>query len=115
MGASSSLDRVEPYYNLSAKAYEHPADRAATAALRALPGLDALVRRLIEWRYERGLRQSFLGTSLKVSDQQCPELWASHSAASRILDLPDVCDLYVRTPVRGIAQTIGSKKPMIVL
>jgi hypothetical protein len=74
----SSLDRVLPYYNLSAKAYEHPADRAATAALKALPGLDTLVRRLIEWRYERALRQSFLGTSLKVSEQQCPELWASH-------------------------------------
>jgi Zn-dependent protease with chaperone function len=115
MGTGSSLDRVEPYYNLSAKAYEHPADRAATAALKALPGLDALVRRLIEWRYERALRQSFLGTSMKVSEQQIPELWTSHSAASRILDLPEVCDLYVTTPVRGIAQTIGSKKPMIVL
>src|ERR1700722_502266 len=115
MGTGSSLDLVEPYFNLSAKAYEHPADRAATAALKALPGLDALVRRLIEWRYERALRQSFLGTSMKVSEQQIPELWTSHAAASRILDLPEVCDLYVTTPVRGIAQTIGSKKPMIVL
>jgi Zn-dependent protease with chaperone function len=77
--------------------------------------LDTLVRRLIEWRYERALRQFYLGTSLKVSDQQCPELWASHSAACRILDLPEVYDLYVTTPVRGIAQAIGSKKPMIVL
>ena len=55
----SALDSVEPYYNLSAKAYEHPADRAATAALKAVPGLDTLVRRLIEWRYERALRQFY--------------------------------------------------------
>jgi Zn-dependent protease with chaperone function len=113
--AGTALDSVEPYYNLSPKAYEHPADRAATAALKAVPGLDGLVRRLIEWRYERALRQFYLGTSLKVSEQQCPELWTSHSAACRILDLPDVCDLYLTTPVRGIAVTIGSKKPMIVL
>jgi Zn-dependent protease with chaperone function len=113
--AGTALDNVEPYYNLSPKAYEHPADRAATAALKAVPGLDGLVRRLIEWRYERALRQFYLGTSLKVSEQQCPELWTSHSAACRILDLPDVCDLYLTTPVRGIAVTIGSKKPMIVL
>jgi Zn-dependent protease with chaperone function len=113
--AGTSLDTVEPYSNLSPKAYEHPADRAATAALKAVPGLDGLVRRLIEWRYERALRQFYLGTSLKVSEQQCPELWTSHSAASRILDLPEVCDLYLTTPVRGIAVTIGSKKPMIVL
>ncbi len=54
---------VEPYYNLSSKAYEHPADRAATAALKAIPMLDSLVRRLLEWRYERATRQYFLGTT----------------------------------------------------
>jgi Zn-dependent protease with chaperone function len=110
-----SLDHVEPYTNISPKAYEHPADRAATAALKAIPMLDTLVRRLIEWRYERALRQFYLGTSLKVSEQQCPELWASHTAASRILDLPEVHDLYLTTPVLGTAQAIGSKRPMIVV
>jgi Zn-dependent protease with chaperone function len=111
----TSLDGIEPYYNLSAKAYEHPADRAATAALQAIPMLDVLVRRLIELRYERALRQAYLGRSLKVSEQQCPDLWASHSAACRILDLPEIYELYLTTPVRGVAKAIGSKKPMIVL
>ena len=36
--------------------------------------LDTVVRKLIEWRYERALRQFYLGTSVKVSDQQLPEL-----------------------------------------
>ncbi|MDE3131395.1 MAG: hypothetical protein KGL16_09605, partial [Acidobacteriota bacterium] len=67
-----SLDSVEPYTNISPKAYEHPADRAATAALKAVPMLDTLVRKLIEWRYERALRQFYLGTSLKVSEDQRP-------------------------------------------
>jgi Zn-dependent protease with chaperone function len=110
-----SLDNVEPYLNISPKAYEHPADRAATAAMKAIPMLDTLVRRLIEWRYERALRQFFLGNSLKISEQQCSELWTSHLAATRILDLPEVYDLYVTTPVPGSAATIGSKKPMIVV
>jgi Zn-dependent protease with chaperone function len=112
---SVSLDSVEPYFNISSKAYEHPADRAATAALKAVPMLDTLVRRLIEWRYERALRQFYLGTSLQVSEQQCRELWTSHTAACRILDLPEVYDLYLTTPVPGLAMTIGSKKPMIVI
>ncbi|HET9094307.1 MAG TPA: M48 family metallopeptidase [Solirubrobacteraceae bacterium] len=111
----ASLEHVEPYTNLSPKAYEHPADRAATAALKAVPMLDTLVRRLIEWRYERALRQFYLGTSLKVSERQCAEVWASHAAASRILDLPEVYDLYLTTPVIGTAMTIGSKRPMIVI
>lgn len=110
-----SLDNVEPYSNISPKAYEHPADRAATAALKAVPMLDTVVRRLIEWRYERALRQFFLGNSLKVSDAQCADLWVSHTAACRILDLPQIHELYVTTPVAGTAVVIGSKQPMIVL
>ncbi len=108
-------DSVEPYPNISSKAYEHPADRAATAALKAIPMLDPLVRKLIEWRYERAMRQFFLGTSVKVSERQLPELWASHTAVCRILDLEEVYDLYVTTPVLGGGATIGSEKPMIVL
>ncbi len=108
-------DSVEPYPNISSKAYEHPADRAATAALKAIPMLDPLVRKLIEWRYERAMRQFFLGTSLKVSERQLSELWASHTAVCRILDLPEVYDLYVTTPVLGGGATIGSEKPMIVI
>jgi len=36
---------------LSPKAYEHPADRAATAALKSIPMLDQVVRKLIEFGY----------------------------------------------------------------
>jgi hypothetical protein len=38
---------------ISPKAYEHPADRAATAALKAIPMLDVATRRLIEYRCAR--------------------------------------------------------------
>jgi len=107
-------DRIEPYTNISSKAYEHPADRAATAALKAIPMLDTVVRKLIEWRYERALRQFYLGNSVRVSEQQLPELWAAHLQACRVLDMPEVYELYVTAPVAGGAQAIGSGKPMIV-
>jgi Zn-dependent protease with chaperone function len=108
-------DSVEPYENISSKAYEHPADRAATAALKAIPMLDTVVRKLIEWRYERALRQFYLGNSVKVGEHQLPELWASHTGVCRILDMPEVYDLYVTSSVPGGAQAIGSGKPMIVI
>ncbi len=112
---SEALDNIEPYTGISSKAYEHPADRAATAALKSIPMLETLVRKLIEWRYERALRQFYLGTSLKVSERQLPDLWASHNAACRIMDMPEVYDLYVTTPVLGIAQAVGTTHPMIVI
>jgi Zn-dependent protease with chaperone function len=108
-------DPVQPYPNISAKAYEHPADRAATAALKAVPMLDTVVRKLIEWRFEKALRQFFLGNSLKVGEQQLPDLWASHLGVCRILDMPDVYDLYVASDVLGGAQVVGSGKPMVVI
>lgn len=108
-------DQIKPYENISAKAYEHPADRAATAALKAIPMLDTVVRRLIEWRYERAMRQFYLGNSVKVSDQQLPELWTAHQHATRILDVSNVNDLYVHRSVLGDGVVIGSKQPIIVL
>ena len=108
-------ENIEPYPGISSKAYEHPADRAATAALKAVPMLDTVVRKLIEWGYERALRQAFLGNAVRVGENQLPELWSSHVGVCRILDMPDVYDLYVTWGVPGGAQAIGAGKPMVVL
>ena len=108
-------DAIEPYKNISSKAYEHPADRAATAALKAVPMLDPVVRKLIEWGYERALRQAYLASSIKIGEQQLPELWASHTGVCRVLDIPEVPDLYVTGRVMGGAVVIGSSKPIVVM
>ena len=50
--------------------------------------LDTVVRKLVEYSYERALRQSYLGNSVKVSERQLPELWASYRGVHRILDMP---------------------------
>ncbi|HEV7937885.1 MAG TPA: hypothetical protein VGP18_07675, partial [Solirubrobacteraceae bacterium] len=88
---------VEGYQlkGISPKAYEHPADRAATAALKSIPMMDTVVRKLIEWQYEKALRQRFLSNSVRVSETQLPDLWANHQAVCRILDMPQTYDLYV--------------------
>jgi Zn-dependent protease with chaperone function len=100
---------------LSPKAYEHPADRAATAALHAIPMLDTVVRRLIEYGYERALRQLLLANSIKLGPDQLRDTWADHNAACARLDLPDVYDLYLtQFPITNAA-AIGSGTPMVVV
>jgi Zn-dependent protease with chaperone function len=106
---------VKPYPGISSKAYEHPADRAATAALKAVPMLDTVVRKLIEWGYERALRQAFLANSVRIGENQLPDVWASHLGVCKILDMPDIYDLYVTWGVLGGAQAIGAGKPMVVI
>src|ERR671925_1625160 len=100
---------------ISPKAYEHPADRAATAALQQIPMMDTVVRKLIEFGYERALRQVFLAGSVKLGSEQLPEAWASHRAACARLDLPDVPDLWLtQFPITNAA-AIGSGRPMVLV
>src|SRR5581483_1309012 len=113
--AETLPEDVKPYPRISSKAYEHPADRAATATLKAVPMLDTVVRKLIEWGYERALRQSFLGNSIRIGENQLPDVWASHLGVCKILDMPDIYDLYVTWGVLGGAQAVGSGKPMVVI
>ena len=112
---SSLPDSVPPYPEISSKAYEHPADRAATAALHAVPMLDTVVRRLVEFSYERALRQSYLGNSVRIGERQLPDVHASYRGVARILDMPADNDLYVTSAITFNAMTIGSRRPMIVL
>ena len=108
-------DNVEPYPGISSHAYEHPADRAATAALKAVPMLDTVVRKLVEYSYERALRQSFLGNSVRLGERQLPEVWGSYQGVKRILDMPGDYDLYVSSTIQFNALTIGSEHPLIVI
>jgi Zn-dependent protease with chaperone function len=108
-------DAIEPYPEISSKAYEHPADRAATAALKSIPMMDTVVRKLVEFSYERALRQMYLGNSIKASERQLPELWTSYEGVRHILDMPEDYDLYVTSALYFNAVTIGSSKPMVVV
>jgi Zn-dependent protease with chaperone function len=100
---------------ISPKAYEHPADRAATAALQSIPMLDVVIRKLIEFGYERALRQTLLAGSVKLGDDQLPAAWSAHRAACARLDLGEVPALYLtQFPITNAA-AIGSDKPMVLL
>lgn len=99
---------------ISSRAWEHPADRAALNALRALPGFDEVVRRVMGMLGERGVRQMFLGNAIRVGDTQRPKLNALYSEVLETLDAPERWDLYVtQTPVAN-AMAVGFQRPFIV-
>jgi Zn-dependent protease with chaperone function len=100
---------------ISSKAYEHPADRAATAALQAIPQLNAVVRKIIEFGYERALRRGILGSAVRLGDDQLPQVWQAHLRAYRTLDLEPVPDLYLTQFPIANALTIGAGQPIVVI
>jgi Zn-dependent protease with chaperone function len=100
---------------ISSKAYEHPADRAATAALKSIPYLDTVVRKLIELGYERALRQAYLGSSVRLGEEQLSDVWLAHTRAYTTLDLDPVPDLYLTQFPVANAVTIGAGRPIVVV
>ena len=100
---------------ISPKAYEHPADRAATAALASIPMLDLVVRKLIEFGYERALRQTYLGASVRLGTDQLPTIWTLYQHVLGVLDMPEEYDLYITQQPMANAMTVGAGKPIVVL
>jgi Zn-dependent protease with chaperone function len=100
---------------ISPRAYQHPADRAATAALQKVPYLEDVVRKLIELGYERALRSIALGASVRLGQEQLPHIWVLHRECCNALDIEDVPDLYMNQYPFANAMTIGTGKPIVVL
>jgi Zn-dependent protease with chaperone function len=100
---------------ISPRAYQHPADRAATAALGRVPYLDQVVRQLIALGYERALRAVSLGAAVRLGQEQLPGIWVLHRQVFNTLDLDDVPDLYMTQFPLANAYTIGSRRPIVVL
>lgn len=101
--------------DLSPRAYEHPADRGALVALRAVPGFDQVLRAVSGAVGERSVRLLQLATSVRVSVRQYPELYRMVDECAATLDLHPVPELFVQQDPVPSANTIGLDKPIIVL
>ncbi len=97
-------------------AWEHPADRAALQALRAVPGFEEVSRKILAFLGgERGIRLLFQANAIRVGPTQFPKLWTTHVEVCTTFDWPEVPELYVtQTPIFN-AGAYGVDHPFIVL
>lgn len=102
-------------YDLSPRAYEHPADRAALVALRAVPGFDIVLRKLIGLLGERSLRLIHLGSAVRVGPGQFGELHKLYQDCLHTLDFTEEPELYVAQTPFVNAGAVGTERPFIVL
>jgi Zn-dependent protease with chaperone function len=110
-----AIELARRFEQISAKAYEHPADRAATSALHSVPLLDTVIKRLTDLGHERRLRQMFMGNAVRLGGNQVPEVWASYVQSTSILDLEVIPDLYMMNDPTVNAMAIGAKTPIVVV
>jgi Zn-dependent protease with chaperone function len=101
---------------ISGVSWEHPADRAALQTLRAVPGVDELIRKVLAMLGgERGIRLLFQGNAVRVGPTQFPTLCHLHTEVCTTFDWPVVPELYVtQTPIFN-AGAYGIDSPFIVV
>jgi Zn-dependent protease with chaperone function len=96
--------------------WEHPADRAALQALRAVPGVDDLIRKVLALLGgERGIRLLFQGNAVRVGSTQFPRLWQLHAEVTTTFDWLTVPELYVSQTPFFNAGAYGVDAPFIVV
>lgn len=100
---------------ISARAYEHPADRTALVALRSLSGFDTVLKQMSGLISERRLRLIYLASSVRASETQFRSLYDMGRDAAYILDLPRVPEIYVEQNPTVNAKAIGFDDPFIVV
>ena len=108
------------FAQLDPDSYIHPQDSQALAALRAIPGVDTVLKKLIEFTGESYLRVMANANTVQVGPNQYPDLDAKLDIVCCTLGVPKP-DLYVTVtdPIFGTgmgfnAMTTGVEKPFII-
>ena len=101
---------------IAAVSWEHPADRAALQTLRAIPGVDDIIRRILAMLGgERGIRLLFQGNAIRVGPHQFPKLWHLHTEITTTFDWSTVPEVYVSQTPFFNAGAYGIDSPFIVV
>src|SRR3982750_1416903 len=102
------------FADLNKHDYVHPLDSRALAALRAIPGIDTALRKLLAVTGESAIRVIFTASAVKVTPHQCPDLYAKLQIACTTLGV-DMPELFVQQSPVVNAFTGGVERPIIVL
>ena len=102
------------FADLSKHDYVHPEDSKALAALKAIPGIDSALRKLLSVTGESALRVIFTASSVKATPKQFPDLHAKLQIACTTLGV-DMPEFFVQQNPVVNAFTYGSEKHIIVV
>jgi len=98
---------------LGASAFQHPLDKHATNALKAIKGFDWLAAKFLEYGFERIQYATNISSNIRVGPKQLPKLYNMMLECCSILDMPEP-ELYVAQG--GVnAHTSGHTNPYIVI
>jgi Zn-dependent protease with chaperone function len=95
-------------------AFQHPADQLTMKRLAENKSLEKLRYKLLTEGLEEEFYLRNLANGVRVSTNQCPELWQMLVEASSILDM-ETPALFIKTDPMPYAWSFGERKPTTVL
>ncbi|MEH1891774.1 MAG: M48 family metallopeptidase [Nostoc sp.] len=99
---------------LSSKTYEHPFDRKALASLQNMPGVSLLLKKVNEYGIDRLLRLQSLGSEIRISPRNFPQLHQTFVETCQILDVAPLPELYLFQGTGHIqSYIVGVEKPLV--
>ncbi len=103
------------FSEMSALAFQHPADLEALEAFKKVPMAATLIRKVNELWTEKLFYVKTIGDDLRLGPKQYPHIWEMYVEAAKILDVHNLPDLYLNTSYEVNAFAFGMKKYTIVL
>ncbi len=100
---------------IAPRAWEHPADRAALAALRRIPMFDEVLRTLFGVFGEKSVRLAFQANAVRVSPRQFGRVHGLYQEVAHTLDAPMAYDVFVSQTPMVNAGAYGMERPFIIL
>jgi len=107
--------RTRKLYSIDPKSWEHPADKAALAALRGINGLDDIIKFVFGKTSERSIRLLHIASAARVTQNQFPKVYRM---LDRILDVFDWTyrpDVFITQSPFFNAGVYGVEEPFIVI
>ena len=114
MNETKKKKQLKTFPGLDPLSFQHPHDAAATDALRAVPGLDVVIAKVLEYGYEKLSYLENIADNVRVTPRMLPRLYKYLGWGCKILDVEEP-ELYVTLDPVPNAYTFGHKKPFIVL
>ena len=106
--------KLRTFTGLTAEQFQHPSDTKATDALKAIPGIDKAVAKVMEYGLERLAYLDNTASNVRVSEKMFGNMHQSLRWGCKILDMEEP-ELYVSLNPIPNAYTYGHTRPFIVL
>ncbi len=114
MTEPSTKRQLKTFPGLTADAFMHPWDVQASRALKSVPGFDTVVRKIMEYGFERVYYLGNIADNVRVTEVMFPRLHRTLLWGCKILGV-DVPELYVSMDEQPNAFTYGHTRPFIVM